>query len=105
MPPVPKDQMEAAIAPVRRVGGSAAATARTSTNYGGYPETMQMWVEDAATAPVPVKASTRSNKRQRQAMPSIELRQNVWGKFGNDLPDHRDVVLRLMSCHATSCAT
>ena len=105
MPPVPMDQMEAAVALVRRVGGPAAATALTSTILGGYPQKMQMWVEAAATAPMLVKSSTSSNKRQCQAMPSVEVRQNVWGKLGEDLPDLRDVVLRLMSCHATSCAT
>ena len=104
MPPVPKDQMEAAVALVRRVQGQSAATAFTSTILGDYPEKLQMWVEDAATTPVPVTASTSSNKRQHQAMPSIESRQNVWGKFGEEFPDVRDVVLRLMSCHATSCA-
>ena len=79
MPPVPKDQMEAAVALVRRVGGPAAATALTSISIilGGYPAKMQMWVEAEATAPMLFKANTSSNKRQRQAMPSIELRQNV----------------------------
>ena len=66
---------------------------------------MQMWVEAAATAPVLVKTSTSNNKRQRRAMPSTELLHNVWGQFGEGLPDLRDVVPRLMSCHATSCAT
>ena len=62
-------------------------------------------MEAAATAQMLVKARTSSNKRQRQAMPSIEVRQNVWGKFGKGLPDLRHVVLCLMSCHATSCAS
>ena len=66
---------------------------------------MQTWVRGAATASVPAKASTSNKKRQREAMPSIGMRQNVWVKFGKDLPELRDVVLRLMSCHATSCAT
>ena len=105
MPPVPKDQMEAADVLVRRVGGPAAATALTSTILGDYPQKMQMRAEAAATAPMLVKSSSSSKKRQRQARPSLEVRQNVWVQFGEDLPDLRDVVLRLMSCHATSCAT
>ena len=101
MPPVPKNQMDATVALVRRVGGPAAASALTTAILGGYPESMQTWVGAAATASVPTKASTRNKKRQREAMPSIEMRQNVWVKFGEDLPELRDI----MSRDATSCAT
>lgn len=117
LPDVPEKQLPAAMELVRRVGGPAAERSLRGLVLNGYPAAMAPWVEsvaaegqpppppDANPAPSDGRAGGQSKKRKRAEMPSMDARKKIWAAFGGSMPELRDVVLRLMSCHATACAT
>jgi hypothetical protein len=44
-------------------------------------------------------------KRDRVVVPNSKERVTVWSKFGEDIPELRNVAVRLLSAHATSAAS
>ena len=46
--------------------------------------------------------SSAARKRDRAIVPGSKERLAVWKKFGADIPELRDVAVRLLSAHATS---
>jgi hypothetical protein len=97
--------MDAARALVLRVGGATAAAQFARMFTQGYPKAMQHIV--AGVAGERLKAEARAapaRKRDRCNVPGSKERLAVWQKFGSDVPELRDVALRLLSAHATSAA-
>jgi hypothetical protein len=97
--------MDAARALVLRVGGATAAAQFARMFTQGYPKAMQHIV--AGVAGERLKAEARAapaRKRDRCNVAGSKERLAVWQKFGSDVPELRDVALRLLSAHATSAA-
>jgi hypothetical protein len=118
LPAVDKAWMEAAITLVERVGGQPAAAQLRELQLTGYPDAMTQYVAviaskkpaptasaepDAATSGGPAR---KRQKVERAELPPMYARVNVWLKHGAALfPELCAVVQRLLTCHATSCAT
>jgi hypothetical protein len=62
---------------------------------------------ESSAAGASASAPQRGNKRKRgSAMPTMHKRMSIWHKFGPAQYKHlTPVALRLLCCHATSCAT
>ena len=111
-PAITKEQMPGVTALVQRVGGSLAARDLRKLTLTGYPPDMGADVEvvadpkEKAAAAAAAIAATVGKKRKLAAMTSMSARMNIWDMHGKeDFPDIVPVVLKLLSCHATSCAT
>jgi hypothetical protein len=104
-PTLEADEMGAAHALVLRVGGEKAGAQFMRMFTQGYPKSMQPVVASVAAERVRVEAVQEpGRKRDRVAVPSSIERIRVWTKFGSELPELRDVALRLLSAHATSAS-
>jgi hypothetical protein len=97
--------MDAARALVLRVGGATASAQFARMFTQGCPKAMQRTV--AGVAGERLKAEARSAPARKLDccnVPSSKERLAVWQKFGSDVPELRDVALRLLSAHATNAA-
>lgn len=113
LPPVEQEHLQKAIALVQRIAGPAASQQMRKLELQGYPSTMGDYVavaaaaegkEDAIAAAQPDPAS-KQKKRKLVEMVSMQTRINIWEKYGKEpYPDLVNAVIRLLSCHATTCA-
>jgi hypothetical protein len=53
----------------------------------------------------PSDVQNPGKKCTRSVVPASSEHLSVWQKFGGDMPELRDVALRLLSAHATSAAS
>ena len=104
--PAPSSEhMNVARALVLRVGDATAASQFARMFTQGYPTAMQPLVAGVAGERLKAQelpAPTR--KRDRVTVPGSKERLAVWQGFGADVPELRDVAVRLLSAHATSAA-
>lgn len=115
VPGVSSDQQGQAVELVKRVGGPTAARQMRILILGGYPKSMAGFVEavadesqkEAAKATAALAAEqSKSKKRKFVEMPSMNLRLKVWKQYGaTEFADLTKVVEKLLTCHATTCAT
>jgi hypothetical protein len=62
--------------------------------------------EAAKAAKALATEQSKSKKRKFAEMPSMNLRLKLWSKYGaNEFPDLTKVAEKLLTCHATTCAT
>ena len=88
-----------------RVGGATAASQFARLFTQGYPKSMQSLVAGTASERLKVQALAQpGRKRDCAVVPSSKERLAVWTKFASDVPELRDVALRLLCAHATSAA-
>ena len=108
-PPLSHDRIKMATELIKRISGEAtgAAAVKQFTNLFAkrFPEEMQMFVNGIAKGDTEQPQPEVGTKRQRAEVPSASERMRVWEKFGTAVPELRDVVIRLLSAHATSAAT
>ena len=94
---------------IKRIGGeatgAAAVTQFTKLWSKGFPEEMQMLVKGIAKGDAEQPQPEVGTKHQRAEVPTAAEVICVWEKFGTAVPELRDVVIRLLSAHATSAAT
>ena len=94
---------------IKRIGGeatgAAAVTQFTKLWSKGFPEEMQMLVKGIAKGDAEQPQPEVGTKHQRAEVPTAAERIRVWEKFGTAVPELRDVMIRLLSAHATSAAT
>lgn len=66
---------------------------------------MHPFVASVATERLKLEeAPAPSRKRDRGTVPSSRERIALWTKFGSEVPELRNVALRLLSAHATSAS-
>lgn len=111
LPAVTPEQEAAVIELVKRVGGTPAARQLRTLLLAGYPKNMGEYVavvaESVAAARYEASQAAISSKKRSASveMPVMTLRSRVWDRFKDKFPELTPVVLRLMACHATTCAT
>jgi hypothetical protein len=102
-----------AVGLVQRIAGPEAAEQMRTLLLDGYPTDMGAFVavaanakgKEAAAAAAQPDPKAKSKKRKFVAMPPMNRRVSIWEQYGcEDYPDLVKVVVRLLSCHATTCA-
>jgi hypothetical protein len=61
--------------------------------------------EEALAVAALATANSKSKERKRADTPNVLLRMKIWSQFGTDFSKLSGVVQKLLTCHATSCAT
>jgi hAT family C-terminal dimerisation region len=111
-PAIKADQLPAVVALVQRIGGADAGHELHTLMLEGYPAAMAGFVQVAAdpkkkaAAAEAAQAASVGKKRKFAEMSAMSTRVRIWDQYGKEhFPNLTCVVLKLLSCHATTCAT
>lgn len=114
-PAIETEQLPAVLALVQRIGGPNAARDVRKLMLTGYPPDMGGFVEVVADPVQKAKeaeaakvatAAMAGKKRKFASMTAVSGRMKIWTDYGKPhFADVVPVVLKLLSCHTTTCAT
>jgi hypothetical protein len=117
LPDIHVQYLDAVVELVQRSSGPEAVRQLRQLLLSGYPKEMAAFVEVVAASqgkpaavsgeePPSASEEHATKKRKVVAMPPMADRIRIWEKYGTPIfPNLVNLVVKLMSCHATACAT